>query len=62
MTVVYTGTPANIKAGGIPFTAFEPVDVPDEIGALLIKKPGFSQHQPEPPADDETTTKPKRRS
>jgi hypothetical protein len=42
MTIIYTGTPPNIKVNGIPFHTGQPVEVPDMVAELLLKKPCFT--------------------
>lgn len=42
MIIIYTGTPPNIKVNGIPFHTGQPVEVPDMVGELLLKKACFT--------------------
>lgn len=51
MTIIYTGTPPNIRVNGIHFHTGQPVEVPDMVAELLLKKPCFTAAA-EPSFDD----------
>lgn len=61
MTIIYTGTPPNIKVNGISFHTGQPVEVPDAMGALLIQKPFFAQQPIADPNPDTEKQSDKRR-
>ena len=43
MIIIYTGTPPNIKVNGIHFHTGQPVEVPNMVGELLIRKDCFTR-------------------
>jgi len=42
MIIIYTGTPPVIRINGVQFTHGQPVEVPDMVGELLLRKDYFT--------------------